>query len=92
MLEPNDPGGDRLALMRVSDCLSDPSVEDYLTGNGHRIAATRFLLEALHIPLPNWAERGVSGRRAATKAALARFRQDNPDQNRPRGYIPPRPR
>jgi hypothetical protein len=85
MLETPDYAADRLTLRCVADRLTDHAVEDYLTGNGHRIAATRFILEALHIPLPRWAERGVSGRRAATRDALERFRQDNPDDNLPRG-------
>lgn len=86
----SDPGADRLATARVADRLSDPSVETYLTGNGHRIAAARFLLEALQLPLPQWAERGISGRRAETKAAIARFRQDTPDLDLSYGYRPPR--
>ena len=87
-----DPGADRRALMLISDRLSDPALERFFNHNAHRRAATRSLLELLGVPLPSWAERNVSGRTAATKAALSRFKADNPDDNLPRGYVPPRAR
>ncbi|MBX7488846.1 hypothetical protein K3177_10005 [Qipengyuania sp. GH25] len=87
MLNAIDPAADRLAIQSLKARLSDSAVEEYLTGNGHRIAATRFLLEALQLPLPQWAERGASGRRAAQAAALDRFKQDYPDENLTRDYV-----
>ena len=89
---PTDAAADRRALARISDRLSDPELEKFFTHNAHRRAATRSLLELLGVPLPSWAQRNVSGRTAATKAALTRFRQDNPDQNLPRGYVPSKER
>ena len=88
----HDPRSDQRALMIISDRLADPELERFFTHNAHRRAATRALLELLGVPLPSWAQRHVNGRSAATKAALARYRADNPDENLPRGYVPPRGR
>ena len=87
-----DPAADRRALMLISDRLSDPTLERFFNHNAHRRAATRSLLELLGVPLPHWAERNVSGRTAATKAAWSAWKRDNPDENLPRSYVPPKPR
>ena len=85
----SDPADDRRAMMLISDRLADPRVRAFFTQNRHKQSATRALLDLLGIPLPDWAERSPSGRAAVTKAALARFKADNPDENLPRGYVPP---
>ncbi|WP_226660579.1 hypothetical protein [Alteriqipengyuania lutimaris] len=84
-----EPAEERRALMLISDRLSDPRVRAFFTQNRHKQAATRALLELLNIPLPDWAERNLSGRAGATQAAMMRFRADNPDEDLPRGYVPP---
>lgn len=84
-----DTHDDRTAMMAAADRLSDPRVADYFTGNGHRLAAARAMLDLFDLPPPPWAQRSPSGRAAVTKAAMARFREDNPQENLPRGYVPP---
>jgi hypothetical protein len=87
-----DLAADRLALMQITDRLEDPRLEEFFTHNAHRKAATRALLDLLGVPLPRWAQRGVSGRAAVTQAAVARFRDDDPQSRLPRGYVPPKAR
>ncbi|MBX7482964.1 hypothetical protein [Qipengyuania qiaonensis] len=87
-----DYAADRHALAVITDRLSDPRVADFFAHNAHRKAATRALLDLLGVPLPSWAQRNAGGRAAVTKAAMTRFRQDNPDLNLPRGYVPPKER
>lgn len=84
-----DPRETQLDLMAIADRLNDPQVEEYLSGNRHRLATTRAVLELLEVPLPNWAERNISGRAAVTKAAIERWRDDNPHARLSRGYVPP---
>lgn len=88
----SDPRDDRAALMAAADRLADPRVEEYFTGNGHRLAAARAMLDLFDLPPPGWAQRSPSGRAAVTKAAMARFRDDHPQERLPRGYTPPRQR
>ena len=76
---PSDPRADRHTMFAIADRLNHPAVETYLTGNAHRIATTRVLLDLLDIPAPEWAHRNPSGRAAITKAAVARFKPDHPD-------------
>ena len=59
------------------DGLNNPTVAEYFTRNPHRLAAFRATLDLLSIPLPDWAERDISGRAAATRNAMAAFRADN---------------
>lgn len=66
----------RLDLIEIADVLSDPRVEDYLTGNRQRLATTRAILELFRIPFPMWAKRSVTGRTNATKAAIERWDAD----------------
>lgn len=58
--------------------LSHPGVVEYFSGNSHRIAAFRALLDLLAIPLPDWAKRDLSGRGAASRNLMAAFKADNP--------------
>lgn len=58
--------------------LEHPSIAAYFTGNGHRIASFRTLLDILKIPLPQWAARGISGTGAARRDAVAAYHADNP--------------
>jgi hypothetical protein len=58
------------------DGLNNPVVHEYFTRNPHRLAAFRATLDLLSIPLPDWAERDVSGRAAATRKTMAAFRAD----------------
>lgn len=76
------------ALNYIADQLADPRVETYFTQDRHKQAATRGLLDLLGVPLPDWAQRKLSGRAAVTKAAMDRFRQDHPQENLPKGYVP----
>lgn len=76
----------------MQDRLADPRVEEYFLGNRNRTAAARAMLDLLDVPPPPWAIRSPSGRAAVTKAAMARFKADNPDHNLPRGYVPPKAR
>jgi hypothetical protein len=85
---PTDPHADRIAAFEVAHRLNNPAVEAYFTRNTHRIAATRALLDLLEIPAPEWAHRKASGQAAITKAAVARFKADNPQERVPRGYTP----
>ena len=62
--------------------LEHPSIATYFTGNGHRIASFRTLLDMLNIPLPTWAARGISGIGPARRDAVAAYQADNP-QPRP---------
>ena len=62
--------------------LEHPSIAAYFTGNGHRIASFRTLLDILNIPLPQWAARGISGIGSARRDAVSAFTADNP-QPRP---------
>ena len=50
----------------------------YFSGNGHRMAACRAMLDLLDIPAPGWAYRNPSGRAAQTATMVASFRDDNP--------------
>ena len=68
------------AMNYISDRLADPRVEQFFNLNKNKQAATRGLLELLGVPLPDWAERSLSGRAAVAKAAVARFRDDNPQE------------
>lgn len=88
MTDYNDPEGDRQSLMAAADRLADPRVADYFTGNGHRLAAARALIDLMDLPTPNWAIRSPSGRAAVTAAAMSRFKADNPDENLPPIYVP----
>lgn len=76
------------AMNYIGDRLADPRVETYFTRDRHKQAATRGLLELLGVPLPDWAQRSLSGRAAVAKAAVDRFRDDNPMERLPRGYVP----
>ena len=62
--------------------LEHPSIAAYFTGNGHRIASFRTLLDMLNIPLPHWAARGISGIGSARREAVSAYQADNP-QPRP---------
>ena len=62
--------------------LEHPSIAAYFTGNGHRIASFRTLLDILNIPLPHWAARGISGIGSARRDAVSAYQADNP-QPRP---------
>ena len=62
--------------------LEHPSIAAYFTGNGHRIASFRTLLDMLNIPLPHWATRGISGIGSARREAVTAYQADNP-QPRP---------
>jgi hypothetical protein len=88
----SDLAADRRAMMLITDRLQDPRVEEFFNHNDHRKAATRALMDLLGVPLPEWAKRRVSGRAAANKAAIDRFRADNPQASLPRGYVPPKAR
>lgn len=57
---------------------NNPDVAEYLTGNGHRIATCRAMLDLLCIPYPAWAKRGLSGRAGHRKAIMKACNQDNP--------------
>jgi hypothetical protein len=63
----------------VIGILSNPGVVEYFTGNAHRMAACRALLDLLSIPLPNWAKRDISGRAAARRNIIAAFREEHPE-------------
>jgi hypothetical protein len=86
------PYDEAVALNYISDRLSDPRIEQFFTLNRHKQAATRALLDLLGVPLPDWATRKLNGSAAANKAAMDRFRADNPQERLPRGYVPPKPR
>ena len=58
--------------------LEHPSIAAYFTGNGHRIASFRTLLDLLNIPLPMWAARGISGIGSARRDAVAAYQADSP--------------
>lgn len=81
-----------VALNIIADRLNDPRVEQYFTQSRHKQSATRGLLDLLGIPLPDWAQRNLSGRAGAAKAALDRFRADHPQERLPKGYEPPKAR
>ena len=57
--------------------LEHPNIAAYFTGNGHRIASFRTLLDILNIPLPQWAARGISGVGSARQDAVAAYQADN---------------
>jgi len=59
--------------------LNHPGVVDYFSRNAHRLAAARALLELLSIPLPEWAQRDISGRAAVRRNVIAEFRRDHPE-------------
>lgn len=61
----------------VIGILNTPGVVEYFSGNAHRLAAFRALLELLAIPFPRWAERNVSGRAAARRDLIAAFREEH---------------
>lgn len=81
-----------VALSYISDRLNDPRVAEFFTQNRHKQSATRGLLDLLGVPLPDWAQRNLSGRAAAAKAALDRFRADHPEEQLPPRYVPPKAR
>lgn len=81
---------DAVALNYIADRLNDPRVEQYFTQNRHKQSATRGLLDLLGVPLPEWAARNLSGRAGATKAAMNRFKADNPQECLHKGYVPPK--
>ncbi len=83
-----DPSEAALALSYIRARLDDPRVADFFTKDRHKQAATRGLLDLLGVPLPSWAERRPSGQAARHKDMIDRFRQDNPQENLPRGYVP----
>lgn len=62
--------------------LEHPSISAYFTGNGHRMAAIRALLDLMNMPYPAWAARGISGVSSAKRDAVVAFIADNP-QPRP---------
>ena len=66
----------------ISRRLIHPGVATYFSGNGHRIAAFRALLDLLSIPHPDWAARGISGAGFARRATMTAYQADNP-QPRP---------
>lgn len=82
MLNTFDEGA---ALAFISDRLTDPRIEAYFTQNRHKQSATRGLLELFGVPLPEWATRKLNGQAAVAKAALDRFRADNPHDTAKRG-------
>jgi len=92
MSNPTNPYDEAVALNYISDRLNDPRVEQFFTLNRHKQAATRGLLDLLGVPLPDWAQRNLSGRAGAAKAAVDRFRADHPQEQLPRGHVPPKPR
>lgn len=84
-----DPIADARALALVAARLDDPRIEAHFTKNKHKQAATREVLDLLGIPLPDWARRCLSGRAAASKAAMDRFREDYPDHAARTPYYKP---
>lgn len=58
--------------------LEHPSISAYFTGNGHRMAAIRALLDLMNMPYPAWAARGISGVSSAKRNAVVAFIADNP--------------
>lgn len=72
------PADDARAIMLITQRLTDPQVQQFFTGNRHKQAATRALLEVLGVPLPSWMQRSPSGRAAQHRAAVDRFLADNP--------------
>ncbi|WP_109354609.1 hypothetical protein [Sphingorhabdus sp. EL138] len=62
----------------ITKRLSHPGVAEYYTGNGHRIAAFRALLDLLSIPHPAWAARGMSGSGATRRNTMTAYHADNP--------------
>lgn len=73
------------AMNYIADRLCDPKVEAFFSSNRHKKSATRGLLDLLGVPLPEWAERNLSGRAAVMKAAMNRFRADYPHDTSKRG-------
>ena len=92
MSKPTNPYDEALALTYITDRLNDPRVEQFFTQNRHKQSATRGLLDLLGVPLPGWAQRNLSGRAGAAKAAVGRFREDHPQARLPRSYVPAKPR
>ena len=87
----HDPLADARALALVTERLDDPRIEAFFTKNKHKQAATREVLDLLGVPLPSWARRNLSGRAAASKAAMDRLRDDNPEYvARQPYYTPPK--
>ncbi len=69
-------------LNEISERLSNTDVANYFTGNGHRIAAFRALLDLLSIPHPEWAARSISGTGSTQRKAMLAYRADNPQPRR----------
>ena len=76
------------------DKLHSPEATDYFARADRRVlVGVRFTLELLGIPLPECLDRKPSGRPPvqrifASKAVLAAYRTDNPDERRPARYKP----
>jgi len=92
MRHPHDFSEDCQDMMALSDRLNHPEVAAYFDGNGHRRATVRAIFDIMGAAPPTWLERSPSGRASVTKAAMDRFRADNPQERLPRGYVPPKPR
>lgn len=61
----------------VIGILNTPGAVEYFSGNAHRMAACRALLELLAVPFPDWAQRDLSGRAAARRDVIAAFREEH---------------
>jgi hypothetical protein len=84
-MNPTDDREAYLAMAYIKARLADPRVEAMFTTNRHKQSATRGLLELFDVPLPDWAERSPSGQAARHKAAIDRFKADNPQERLPPG-------
>ena len=74
----NDPGTPPQIQAGIYALQNNPDVAAYFTGNDHRIATCRAMLDLLCIPYPDWAKRGLSGRAGHRKAVMQAYNRDNP--------------
>ncbi|MBD2841508.1 hypothetical protein [Erythrobacter rubeus] len=77
---PAVPLDDAIDLATVSDRLNNPEVAAYFRGNAHRLASVRAIISLLDLPAPDWSRRSLSGRASVHKAAIDRWKADNPDE------------
>ena len=75
-------------LNEVSKRLSSDNAVAYFTGNGHRIATFRALLDLLSIPHPYWAVRSISGTGSARRKTMLAYQADYPEPRQT--TLPPR--